>query len=220
MRNDALKAAYLSFRIPRSAFRLSSLIANLKSQIYNRQDAMNQFDSSKDYYSILGAGKEASQGNIERLYKRLAVQHHPDLGGDEEEMKSLNEAYGVLRDETTRQAYDRERLNTPEPMDAPPDTTPPAQISVFTGQWVGAILFIASGLALVLLVRFQWIWFLWPLAILAVFLIIVGVLMAHGAMQRVGDEHALLRGWSGVTLEVGFWAAVLGGGYGIYLVLS
>ena len=181
---------------------------------------MNQFDSSKDYYSILGAGKEASQSDIERLYKRLAVQHHPDRGGDEEEMKSLNEAYGVLRDEATRQAYDRERLNPAEDTSYPGQASPPAEISVFTGQWVGAILFIASGLALVLLVRFQWIWFLWPLAILAVFLIFVGVLMAHGAMQRAGAGLKVSRGWFGVTLEVGFWTAVVGGGYGIYLVLS
>jgi hypothetical protein len=72
----------------------------------------------------------------------------------------------------------------------------------------------------VLLVRFQWIWFLWPLAILAVFLIVAGVLMAHAAMQRFGDGRMVSRRWFGVTLEVGFWAAVAGGGYGIYLVLS
>jgi hypothetical protein len=180
---------------------------------------MSQFDDSKDYYSILGADEEASQSDIERLYKRLAVRHHPDRGGDEEEMKSLNEAYGVLRDETARQAYDAERRKPAEPY-AAPHPSPPAQVDIFTGQWVGAILFIASGLALVLLVRFQWIWFLWPLAILAAFLVVAGVLMAHAAMQRLGDGRIVSRRWFGVTLEIGFWAAVVGGGYGIYLVLS
>jgi curved DNA-binding protein CbpA len=180
---------------------------------------MSQFDYSKDYYSILGADEEASPGDIERLYKRLAVRHHPDRGGDEEEMKSLNEAYGVLRDETARQAYDAERRKPAEHY-TPVYASPPAQVDVFTGQWLGAILFIASGLALVLLVRFQWIWFLWPLAILAVFLVAAGVLMAHAAMQRLGDERRVARRWFGATLEVGFWAAVVGGGYGIYLVLS
>ena len=180
---------------------------------------MSRFDE-KDYYSILGADEEASPSDIERLYKRLAVRHHPDRGGDEEEMKSLNEAYGVLRDEAARQAYDVERRRPAERYAAPPHTSPPAQVDVFTGQWLGAILFIASGLALVLLVRFQWIWFLWPLAILAVFLIFAGVLMAHAAMQRLGDGRKVSRRWFGVTLEIGFWAAVAGGGYGIYLVLS
>jgi hypothetical protein len=196
-------------------FDCKSKIANLQSQA-----GMNQFDSSKDYYSILGADEESSQSDIERLYKRLAVRHHPDRGGDEEEMKALNEAYGVLRDETTRQAYDTERVEPADATVSAPYASPPAQVSVFTGQWVGAILFIASGLALVLLVRFQWVWFLWPLAILAVFLVLVGVLMAHAAMQRVGAERAIARRWFGVTLELGFWAVVVGCGYGIYLVLS
>jgi hypothetical protein len=182
---------------------------------------MSLFDDSKDYYSILGADENSSQSDIERLYKRLAVRHHPDRGGDEEEMKSLNEAYGVLRDETSRRAYNAERRKADEDNDIfAPSTSTPLQVNVFTGQWAGAILFIASGLALVLLVRFQWIWFLWPLAILAVFLIVAGVLMAHGAMKRVGSEYGVSRGWFGVTLEIAFWAGVLGGGYGIYLVLS
>ena len=182
---------------------------------------MRSFNSNKDYYSILGAEESASQSDIERLYKRLAQQHHPDRGGDEEEMKSLNEAYAVLRDETARRAYDAERRQTgPAETYIAPYTSPPAQIDLFTGQWLGAILFIAAGLALVLLVRFQWVFFLFPLAILSVFMIIVGLLMAHGAMQRVRGNRTASRRWLGVTLEIAFWAGVLGGGYGIYLVLS
>lgn len=182
---------------------------------------MSQSDSIKDYYSILGASEDASPREIERLYKQRAVRHHPDRGGDEEEMKSLNEAYAMLKDEMSRQAYDaeRRRIEPPE-ASSPPYTSPPAQVDIFTGQWLGAILFIAVGLALVLLVRFQWIWFLWPLAILSVFLVIVGVLMAHAALRRVGSKRAASRKWFGATLEVAFWAGVLGGGYGIYLVLS
>ena len=187
---------------------------------------MSRYDSSKDYYSILGADEDASQGEIERLYKRLAVRHHPDRGGDEEEMKSLNEAYRVLGDRTARQAYDQERRRNGEgahdeaPSERPPYASPAATVDAFTGQWVGALLFIAVGLVLVLLVRFQWIWFLWPLAILACFLVLVGLLMAHAAMRRVGGVIAAPRKWFGVTLEVTFWAAVLGGGYGIYLIIS
>ncbi|MDT4967053.1 MAG: molecular chaperone DnaJ [Acidobacteriota bacterium] len=180
---------------------------------------MNQFDSSKDFYTILGAKEDASQSDIDRLYKRLAVHLHPDRGGDEDEMKSLNEAYAVLRDENTRCAYDSLRRRE-IPFDAPPPTSPPAQITVFTGQWVGALLFLGSGLTLVLLVRFQWIWFLWPLAILAVMLIIFGVALAHSAMQRLGADRMEFRRWFGVTLEVTFWLVVLGGGYGIYRILS
>ncbi|HEX8845498.1 MAG TPA: J domain-containing protein [Pyrinomonadaceae bacterium] len=181
---------------------------------------MSRFDSSKDYYSILGADEDASQSEIERLYKRRAVQHHPDRGGDEEEMKSLNEAYGVLRDETTRDAYDAERRqDEASDLSAPPYSSPSAQVDAFTGQWIGAVLFIGLGLVLMLLVRFQWIWFIWPLAILAFFLIVVGVLMAHAAVGRIGKEYSVSHRWLGVTREIAFWVAVLSFGYGVYLII-
>ncbi|HKQ99771.1 MAG TPA: DnaJ domain-containing protein [Pyrinomonadaceae bacterium] len=180
---------------------------------------MSLYDSTKDYYSILGAEEDASPGDIERLYKRLAVRHHPDRGGDEEEMKSLNEAYGVLRDKEARKAYDAERLKPAADPDHEIHTSPPLEVSAAAGQSLGALLFIGAGLVLALLVRFQWIWFLWPLAILATCLVVVGLIMAHGALRRIEDEQRAARRWFGVTLEVMFWAIVLGGGYGIYLVL-
>ena len=139
-------------------------------------------------------------------------------------MKSLNEAYRVLKDEGARRDYDAERRKSAEQnataTDAEPYASPPAHIDLFTGQWVGAILFIGLGLVLALLVRFQWMFFLWPLAILAFFLVLVGVLMAHAAMRRIGEERSLSHRWFGVSLEVAFWTAVLGGGYGIYLIIS
>src|SRR5215213_1970133 len=170
---------------------------------------MSQFDASKDYYSILGAGVDASAGDIERLYKRKAVERHPDRGGDEEEMKSLNEAYGVLKDERARRAYDAERRaavgEAGEAAATRPQAAPGLQVEAAAAQSLGAVLFIGAGLVLALLVRFQWIWFLWPLAALALALVLVGVLMAHGAIRRLEDRHAVSRSWFGVTLEVMFW---------------
>ena len=92
-------------------------------------------------------------------------------------------------------------------------------MSAAAGQSLGALLFIGAGLVLALLVRFQWIWFLWPLAALSVCLIVVGIVMAHGAIRRIEDQQKPARRWLGVTLEVTFWAVIVGGGYGIYLVL-
>jgi curved DNA-binding protein CbpA len=212
----------LSFNCPLPAAycRLFIAFANLKSQIYNHETKVGQFDSSKDYYSILGAEEDASLNDIERLYKRLAVQHHPDRGGNEEEMKSLNEAYGVLRDSETRRVYDAERRNPAT--EAAADaiyTSPPLTVDAAAGQSLGAIMFIGAGLVLAFLVRFQWIWFLWPLAILALCLVVVGLIMAHGALRRIEEQQRVSHRWLGVTLEVMFWAAVLGGSYGIYLVL-
>ena len=70
---------------------------------------MSQFDSNKDYYGVLGVDKDASRGEIDRQYKRQAAKHHPDRGGSEERMKSLNEAYGILKDKTLRTDYDAKR---------------------------------------------------------------------------------------------------------------
>ncbi len=183
---------------------------------------MSQFDSSKDYYSILGAEEEASLSEIERLYKRLAKDRHPDRGGDEEGMKELNEAYGVLRDETARSAYDRERRSKDGREDFQPASSPSAQADAISGQMVGSLLCLGVGLFLLLLVRFQWVWFIWPLAILAVFVIIMGVLMAHAVMLNMRETFSLSHPLRRYTFaqELAFWAVVCAGGYGLYLVLS
>lgn len=64
---------------------------------------------AKDYYEILGVGKNASKDEIRRAYRRLAHEHHPDKGngGNEARFKEVNEAYQVLSDETKRVQYDQ-----------------------------------------------------------------------------------------------------------------
>ncbi|MCX6762827.1 MAG: DnaJ domain-containing protein [Candidatus Moranbacteria bacterium] len=62
---------------------------------------------SKDYYNTLGVGKEASDEEIKKAYRKLAHQHHPDkTGGDEAKFKEVNEAYQVLSDKEKRNQYD------------------------------------------------------------------------------------------------------------------
>jgi uncharacterized protein YukE len=185
---------------------------------------MSQFDADKDYYATLGAECDASQGEIERLYKRKAVQHHPDRGGDEEEMKALNEAYGVLRDETRRRAYDleRERPGETEYAPVPPSTSPSARVDAISGQCLTAILFIIAGLVLLFVVRFQYVLFLWPLALLATFLVITGIFQAHAVMRAIRETFAAshpLRRFVMVQ-EMAFWMVVCGGVYGVYFVLT
>jgi molecular chaperone DnaJ len=60
-----------------------------------------------DYYDILGVSKGASPDEIKKAFRKKAVQHHPDKGGDEAKFKEISEAYETLSDETKRGEYDR-----------------------------------------------------------------------------------------------------------------
>lgn len=64
--------------------------------------------AKRDYYEVLGVGKDASADEIKKAFRRAAVQHHPDKqGGDETKFKEINEAYEVLKDQSKRQRYDQ-----------------------------------------------------------------------------------------------------------------
>lgn len=63
--------------------------------------------AKRDYYEVLGVGKNASPDEIKKAFRRSAVEHHPDRGGDEAKFKELNEAYEVLKDPGKKQRYDQ-----------------------------------------------------------------------------------------------------------------
>jgi molecular chaperone DnaJ len=67
--------------------------------------------SKRDYYEVLGVSKQASQEEVKKSYRKLAMQYHPDKNpGDktaEEKFKEIAEAYAVLSDEQKRAKYDR-----------------------------------------------------------------------------------------------------------------
>ncbi len=67
--------------------------------------------AKRDYYEILGLGRDAAEEDIKKAYRRLAVKYHPDKNpGDksaEESFKEATEAYEVLKDSQKRQVYDR-----------------------------------------------------------------------------------------------------------------
>ena len=64
--------------------------------------------AKRDYYEVLGIGKDASADEIKKAFRRQAIQHHPDKeGGDETKFKEVNEAYEVLKDTAKRQRYDQ-----------------------------------------------------------------------------------------------------------------
>ncbi|HEV2802224.1 MAG TPA: DnaJ domain-containing protein [Pyrinomonadaceae bacterium] len=198
---------------------------------------MGEAEERRDYYTVLGAERDDSRDEIERRYKRLAVEHHPDRGGDEEEMKAINEAWGVLKDTASREAYDatqsqastgqnehpthysRNYAATP---DFIPSTSEAAQADAVGGRLAGALLSAFAGIVLIFLVRFHYVVFLWPLALLGLSLLLFGVWMAHAALAYAREgrapEHPVRRlAW---VLEALFWTAVAGGGYALYLLLT
>jgi len=67
---------------------------------------------AKDYYQVLGVPKDATEAQIKKAYRKLAMQYHPDRNPGKEQwandkFKEINEAFGVLGDPEKRKQYDQ-----------------------------------------------------------------------------------------------------------------
>ncbi len=67
--------------------------------------------AKRDYYEVLGLGRDASEAELKKAYRRLAMKYHPDRNSDdpaaEEKFKEASEAYEILTDPQKKEAYDR-----------------------------------------------------------------------------------------------------------------
>jgi len=65
----------------------------------------------RDYYTVLGVNRDASEEDVKKAYRKLAMKHHPDRAPDdkgaEEKFKEAKEAYEILSDAKKRAAYDQ-----------------------------------------------------------------------------------------------------------------
>jgi|SRR5215813_5670817 len=195
---------------------------------------MERSDASKNYYEVLGVPEDASAEDIVHGYRNRARELHPDRGGSEEDMKLLNKAYEVLGSEAARRQYDRQRR--PEQQTIPygssaafdPDAASNMgnlEIKVsdpdYFGLLTGAALCIGLGLPFLALIEMQYVFFLWPLRLLTIGVLLVGVLMARAAlrMRHRGARGRKLGHTRSLLEEVGFWLGTAGLAAITYLLL-
>lgn len=67
----------------------------------------------EDYYKILGVSPTATEDEIKKAYRSLAMKHHPDRGGDQAKFKNISAAYETLGDKAKKAEYDQMRQGGP-----------------------------------------------------------------------------------------------------------
>eukprot|EP00977_Amphora_coffeiformis_P001150 scaffold244_cov172-Amphora_coffeaeformis.AAC.3 len=73
----------------------------------HRQRSRGSVAADTKLYETLGLEKSATAQEIKKAFRKLAIQHHPDKGGDEQVFKEISAAYEVLKDEEKRKTYDQ-----------------------------------------------------------------------------------------------------------------
>ncbi|AFR94798.1 co-chaperone [Cryptococcus neoformans C23] len=94
-----------AMRAVEKAFELSGRSQDILPRVQKAQRLLKQ-SKQKDYYKVLGVPRDADERAIKKAFRKAAKLAHPDVGGSEEKMAALNEAYEVLSNTELRQRYD------------------------------------------------------------------------------------------------------------------
>jgi hypothetical protein len=190
---------------------------------------MKDFDSSKDYYDILGIDEDATLDEIEKMFRRTAMRVHPDSGGSEEEMKALNEAHNILKDPATREAYDssrdvpyhrnKERASAPFGYQDRPNVNAPAGYGSedFLGRLISSLAFLGGGLIFFLVIEANWVFFLWPLRLLSLGILAVSIYWTYLTFKL--KQQRLKSSLYRKLAEAGFWLVVCAAGCGLFMIM-
>jgi DnaJ homolog subfamily B member 4 len=73
----------------------------------NARSNSRSSSAKKSYYDILGVSRKASDKEIKKAYRKLAIQHHPDKGGNEDTFKEISKAYQTLSNPDEKAIYDQ-----------------------------------------------------------------------------------------------------------------
>ena len=92
------------FRVSRTMSRVLLLVAMLAC------GAVQSVEAGKDLYKVLNIDRGADDRTVKKMYRKLALEHHPDKGGDVDKFAEISQAYDVLSDPEGRREYDRRRL--------------------------------------------------------------------------------------------------------------
>lgn len=108
-----------------------------------------RFRPEIDYYEVLQVHPRASQEMIKKAYRTLMgeMRGHPDLGGDPEGAKLINEAYAVVGDPNLRRAYDRARAG-PDPRGSVPAPAGLDRAGAFFNKIMLTVLVVGAGMML------------------------------------------------------------------------
>ena len=85
--------------------------ANTSTRVQTPKSAirsLRRYSCAREPHEILGVAWDVSERALRSAYRRLALEHHPDQGGDEATMARLNHARDVLCDPVSRRNHDRE----------------------------------------------------------------------------------------------------------------